>query len=98
MKATINGRRYDSEKCETLAEYDHRGNGNNYAGTSYLLRASDGAYLIHNDSNGQDCHFRHALFLADGYNATPQDFLENCDLDDGQEKRLVELGLLKVVD
>jgi hypothetical protein len=97
MKATINGKRYDSAKCETLAERDHHDHSNNYAGTSYLLRAPDGAYLIHDDSNGHSCHFTNGLFLADGF-VTPQEFLEHCDLDDDQEKRLMELGLLKIVD
>ncbi len=97
MKATINGKRYDSSRCETLAESEHHHNGN-YAGTTYLLLAKDGAYLLHNDSNGQDCYFRDALFLADSNNVTPQEFLERCGLSDDQEKRLVELGLLKIVD
>jgi hypothetical protein len=97
MKATINGKRYNSEKCETLAGYDHYNNGN-YSGTSSLLLASDGTYLIHQESNGQDCYFRDNLFEANEENRTATEFLEGCDLDEAQEKRLVELGLLKMVD
>ena len=97
MKATINGARYSSSKCEDLAEKRHYNNGN-YSGTSYLLLASDGTYLIHTDSNGQDCYFRDSLFEANWENVTAQDFLEGCDLDEGQEQRLVELGLLKMVE
>jgi hypothetical protein len=97
MKATINGKRYNSDKCETLAEYNHYNNGN-YCGTSYLLLASDGTYLILQDSNGQDCYFRGNLFAANCDNRTPQEFLENCALDEEQEKRLVALGLITMVE
>ena len=97
MKATINGARYDSARCEPLAEKRHYSNGN-YSGTSYLLLASDGTYLLHEDSNGQDCYFRDSLFEADAANVTPHEFLEGCDLAEAQEKRLVELGLLRMVD
>ncbi len=97
MKATINGKRYNSDKCETLAEYNHYSNGN-YCGTSSLLLASDGTYLILQDSNAQDFYFRNGLFAANCETRTPQDFLEDCDLDEGQEKRLVALGLITMVE
>jgi hypothetical protein len=97
MKATISGKRYNSDNCERLAERDHRSNGN-YSGTSYLLLASDGTYLILQESNGQDCHFRDALFAANSGTITAQDFLEDCTIDDEEEKRLVELGLLTIVN
>jgi len=98
MKATINGARYDSARCEPLAEKRHYSNGN-YSGTSYLLLASDGTYLLHEDSNGQDCYFRDSLIKADDANVTAQEFLEDdCELDDEQEQRLVELGILRRID
>jgi len=97
MKATINGLRYDSARCEPLAEQRHYSNGN-YSGTSTLLYASDGAFLIHTYSNGQDCYLRDSLVNADTANVTPHEFLEECDLDDAQERRLVELGILRMVD
>jgi hypothetical protein len=97
MKATINGKRYNSDKCEALAGYNHYSNGN-YSGTSRLLLASDGTYLIHTDSNGQDCYLRDNLFEANCDNKTPQEFLANCDLGEGEEKRLVALGLITMVE
>jgi hypothetical protein len=97
MKATINGKRYNSDKCETLASVNHHCNGN-YAGASSLLLASDGTYLILQESNGQDFYFRNGLFAANCENRTPQDFLEDCDLDEDQEKRLVALGLITMVE
>jgi len=99
MKRTINGKLYNSEKCEVLASHAHYHYCNgNYSGTSYLLLASDGTYLIHTDSNGQDCYMRDNLFVADCGNVTPQAFLERCTLDENEEKRLVELGLLTIVE
>ena len=98
MKATIDGKRYNSEKCETLAEHNCH---NNYSVTRYLLRASDGALLVHTDSDGQDCWRTDSLVHVkdQGYSADPiNDFLESCELDEDQEKRLVELGLLTIVE
>ena len=60
MKATINGKRYDTEKCERLGERDHYNNGN-WTGQTNLLRASNGQLLIHDDGNGQDFHFQSNL-------------------------------------
>jgi hypothetical protein len=94
MKATINGKRYDSEKCEKLAERDHRSHSNNYSGTTYLLRASDGKFLLHTSANGQDWHVQNDLRECDD----PGEFLNSADINDDQESRLVELGLLKIID
>lgn len=94
MKTTIKGKRYDSEKCETLASYDHRSHSNNYSGTSKLKRASDGTFLVMTDANGQDCYLQDSFHPCEDV----QEFLENCDLTDRQEARLVELGLLTVVE
>ena len=96
MKATINGKRYNSDKCEVLAEKRHYHYGN-YSGTSYLLFARDGTYLIHTYSNGQNCYLRDSLIEANSDNRTPQEFLGECDLDKA-EKRFVALGLLTMVD
>ena len=78
MTTTNNGTRYDSRKTKTLAEQDHYNNGN-YSGTTYLELASDGTFLLHIDSNGQDC-FMTDCFYAIG-KGEAADFLEGLDLD-----------------
>jgi len=94
MKKTINGKRYDTDKCHTLASRDHHNNGN-YSGTTRLIEASDGTLLVHTDGNGQDCWLRDCLFAWDDpdHGLTIDDFtdLEN-------EERLVKLGLIKIVE
>ena len=97
MKATIDGKRYDTANCEHLAEYDRYSNGN-YCGFSRLMLASNGVYLIQRDTNGQDGYYHDSLVLADHDAETPREFLEGIELDDKQEARLVELGILKLVD
>jgi hypothetical protein len=92
MKVTINGKRYDSDRCEELAEHDRFSNGS-YAGVSTLLLAKNGTYLIHDDSNGQDGYFRNALYTCEDV----QGFLDGADITDEQEERLVELGLIEIV-
>ena len=92
MKATINSKRYNTANCETLGEIDHYNNGN-YSGTTYLLRANDGQLLVHTDSNGQDLHIQSNL-------ESWEDSMMEIDafkLDDDQEKRCVELGLIEIV-
>lgn len=66
MKTTINRKRYDSDKCEVLGEYCHYTYGaHNYAGTTYLVRASDGQLLALVKANGQSCHVQNAFYAAD---------------------------------
>ena len=92
MKTIHNGKRYDSAKCETLAERTHYNHSNNYSGTTYIVRASDGQLLIHTDSNGQDCWLQDAFYVPEeeidfsGYKMT-----------DEQADRCVELGLIEDV-
>jgi hypothetical protein len=94
MKATINGKRYNTEKCRTLASRDHHNNGN-YSGTSSLIEASDGTLLVHTDSNGQDCWLQDSLCLfgTEWATETMDDFADITD-----EERLVELGLIVIVE
>jgi hypothetical protein len=92
MKTTINGNRYNSENCEVLGEINHYNNGN-YAGICNLLRASDGTLLVERISNGQDCYFTDSFGTLHESGMTIDDF----DLDDEQEKRLAELGLIKII-
>jgi hypothetical protein len=92
MKATINGIRYDTDKCKKLASYDHRNYANNYSGSTFLLEASNGKLLVYTDSNGQDCHLESFLRSSEEYCA-------NGSIDDFEpidEDRLVELKLLEL--
>lgn len=92
MKTINNGKHYNSDKCERLAERNHYNNGN-YAGTTYIVRASDGQLLILCDSNGQDCYYTNDFYAPyeeidfDGY-----------DMDEVQLARCVELGLITNID
>ena len=94
MKVTIDGKRYDTEKCKILASRDHYNN-NNYSGTTSLIEASNGKLLVHTDSNGQDCWLSDCLFPWDS------DY-HDCNIDRyyriEDEARLVELGLIEVVE
>jgi len=91
MKTTINGKRYDSKKCEELAELDHYNNGN-YSGTTYIERASDGQLLLHTISNGQDSYLTDAFYAPEG----PINW-EGYEMNEDQEKRCAELGLIEIV-
>jgi len=92
MKATINGKRYDTAKCEELGSYDTYNNGN-YSGTVTLLRASNGQLLVWADTNGQDC-FRHDYLVAwDSSDIR----IDSFDLTPEQTKRCAELGLIEVI-
>lgn len=93
MRATINGKRYNTARCETLGERDHYNWSNTYSGTTYLLRASDGELLVWTDANGQDLYCWDELGLFEGSNWSIDDFAMNED----QEARCVELGLIEEV-
>jgi len=94
MKMTINGKRYDSDRCEKLADRSHHTQGsNNYSGTTYLLLATDGTYLLWTDTNGQDCWLRDDLCVCED----PVEWLDGVYLKDEEEARLVELGLIEMV-
>ena len=93
MKTTHNGKRYNSEKCEVIAERDHYNNGN-YAGTTQILRASDGAYLIYCDANGQDMYYSDQLYVIPAAEID----LAGYGLTTEQEQRCVALGLIEIID
>jgi hypothetical protein len=94
MKKTINGKRYDTNTCETLGEISRYNNGN-YAGCINLLRANNGVLLIHGDSNGQDLYFHDFVSLFDD---SEHDFsIDDFEMDEYQEERCVELGLIEKV-
>jgi len=94
MQATINGKIYNTDKCHTLASYDHHNNGN-YSGTTSLIEASNGTLLVYTDSNGQDCWLRDCLFAwkSQDHDLTIDDFKNIRD-----QQRLVELKLIEVVE
>lgn len=93
MKATINGKRYDTNKCYTLAEHDHYNNGN-YSGTTSLIEASNGYLLVHTEGNGQSCWICDSLFP---WNSVDHDWIID-DFDRiKDEERMVELGLIELV-
>jgi hypothetical protein len=92
MKTTINEKRYNSDNCETLGKITHYNNGN-YAGNTNLLRAKDGMLLVQNNSNGQDCYFTDCFYPLSHSHLTMDDF----ELTEEEEKRLVELGLITII-
>ena len=94
MKATINGRLYNTDRCNTLAEFEHNNNGN-YSGTTSLIEASNGALLVHTNSNGQDCWMQDCLFA---WNSPDHDLTIDRFDDIKDEDRLVEPGQLEIVD
>ncbi len=92
MKTNHNGKRYDSDKCETVAHRDHYNNGN-YAGTTTVERASDGTLLILCDSNGQDLYYRDDFFVPD-----EQVDFDDYKMNEDEEARAIKYGLIKPVD
>ena len=94
MKATINGRRYNTDKCEVLGTMEHYTASGNYSGATKLLRAPDGAYLVWRDSNGEDCYMRSLLCRWDALSWPIDDF----DMTDEQEARCAELKLITVIN
>ena len=93
MKTTIDGKRYNSDTCEALARYDHYDYSNNYCGTTTLLLAKNGVYLTLTETNGQSFQVRDCFTICDD----PKMWLDGVDLDEEEEARLVELGLIETV-
>ena len=92
MKEIIEGKLYDTKRCEVLATKDHRNNGN-YSGQTALLLARNGDLLLWTDSNGQDSYLRDSLDLCHD----SKEFLNGADFTEEQEERLLELGLIEIV-
>ena len=93
MKVTIDGKRYNTDKCEVLGEIEHNTIDGKY-GTTRLIRASDGKLLIWFDSNRQGIYPRSYVSELDGFLHRIDDFT----LTDEQEARCASLGLIKIVD
>ena len=91
MKATIGGKRYDTAKCEELGRITHYNHSNNEVGWTTLERATDGVLLVFCDS--RDIFLRDYLILFSDSELT----IDSFKLDEQQEKRCAELGLIKIV-
>jgi len=91
MTTICNGKRYDSNRTETLGTREHFFNGN-YCGTTYIERASDGTLLILTESNGQSVHVTDCFYVLD----EEVDF-EGYDLSPTQLARCTELGYITEV-
>ena len=92
MKVTINGKRYDTSKCEVLGEIKHGDN----TGITRLIRASDGKILcwFDSNSNGHDIGLRSYVLEWDNHLRRIDDFT----MTDEQEARCAALGLIEIVD
>lgn len=63
------------------------------------MLASDGTYLIWTDSNGQDRWVTDDFHGFDEGSAdSVAEFVDRCDIQDDEEQRLVELGLITIVE
>ena len=91
MEATINGQRYNTDRCKEVARFHHYNNGN-YSGDTSLIEAKNGKLLIWRDTNGQDCFLQDDLIAYSDSKYTINDFDSLID-----EKRLVKLGLIEIV-
>ena len=98
MKITHEGKRYNSEKCRDIANIDLYSYSNNYAGTITLMIASDGIFILHTYSNGQDCHIDDDIYVLSKDDA--QTWLQdtNVSMDEDEEKIAVECGLIEVIE
>ena len=93
MKVTIDGKRYNTDKCEVLGEIEHNTMDGSY-GTTRLIRASDGKLLVWFDSKGWEIFPRSYVSEWSGFLYKIDDFT----LTDKQEARCASLGLIEIVD
>lgn len=94
MKITSNGKRYDTANCETIAKRDHYNNGN-YSGTTRLMRATNGAWLLWCNTNGQDCYLTDSISVIGEDNV--RENLDSMKMDAEQEKLAVKYGLIEII-
>lgn len=98
MKQTINGKRYNTETCEVLAERDHYNHSNNYSGTTRLILARNGQLLLWTDANGQDLYLRDRLRTWEAAQENEEWTIDDLTpTSDEAETKMVELGLIEVV-
>ena len=98
MKITHEGKRYNSEKCRDIANIDLYSYSNNYAGETTLMIASDGIFILHTYSNGQDCHIDDDICVLSLDEARAWLQENNADMDDDEEKIAIECGLIEVIE
>ena len=98
MKITHNGKRYDSDKCTRIAYKDLYSYSNNYAGTMGLMVASDGTFILHTDSNGQDCYIRDDISVLSKDEAVLWLEEHSADMDEEEEELCVKHGLIEIVE
>lgn len=99
MKKTINGVRYDTTKCEELCSYTRYSNSSNLPSAYvHLLLAADGNYLLWTDSTGQDGYVVDGLEIVNPRNVDEcgMMLIDSFDPSDEEEKRLIELGILRM--
>lgn len=96
MKINHDGKRYNTDNCKVIAKQHLYSHSNNYAGTKYLIAASDGQLLAWTDTNGQDCWITDDLSAVDCNLA--KSMLDKMDLDPDQEVLAVDLGLITLIN
>ena len=96
MKITNAGKRYDTEKCVALCERDHRSSSGNYSGSTFLLLASNGAYILPTSANGQDCYLSSGARVVDL--AAAREFANGADMSDEQQAAAIKCGLIEMVE
>lgn len=95
MKLNHNGKRYDTEKCEKIAEKTLRSHTNNYTGTRYIGVAKDGAILEWQNTNGQDCWISDTCGVIGREEAIER--LDSMEMDAEQESAAVRLKFIKEI-
>jgi hypothetical protein len=97
MKINYNGKRYDTDKCTEIAEREHYSHSNNYAGTTTLYVASDGAFILATEANGQDWHLQSGARIIDKHEAVA--WLDNADpMTEEHETAAIKIGLLTPIE
>jgi hypothetical protein len=100
MRAIADGKRYNGDKMEELAERTLYTYECNLSGWITLKRASDGTYWVESRANGQDLHVADYLQYVGNTPEAACQVIEKRNLDrisDEQEKRLVELKIIELV-
>lgn len=92
MKVTIDGKRYDTSKCEVLGEIKHGDN----LGITRLIRASDGKLLCWSDLNSKGWETFPRSYVSEWSRCLYK--IDDFTLTDEQEARCASLGLIKIVE
>ena len=96
MKITNAGKRYDSDKCVALCERYHRSSSGNDSGTTCLLLASNGAYILATSANGQDCYLSSGARVVDL--AEAREFADGTNMTEEQQADAIKCGLIEMVE